>query len=489
MPAPRLALAQPVGPLAAAAPDARPAAVAGWSSTARRLPSRLAHVRDPGVRRHAAEHDRLDSLASYGILDTARETTYDALTALAARLCAAPFAAVTLVDADRQWFKSAHGVDVTECPRSASFCSDVVADAVVVSISNAAESARYRDNPFVTGQHGIRAYLGVPLVGRDGLPLGALCVLDQRPRSFTTDDVGVLVTLAEQVMLLFEQRRRDLLDGVLGAHVVDDARSPVRLRAALSDGELLPHYQPLVDLHSGRPHQIEALLRWEHPGLGTLAPHTFLPAIEGSALVVPVGRAVLDAALARLVLLGQQGVELSGGVAVNVASGQLARPGLARDVLMALERHGVGGAQLTLEITETTVLDDPAVARAELDALVAMGVHVVVDDFGVGWSNLTRVLQLPVDGLKIDRGVAARVLDDPRAAAMVASTVALARELGLDVTAEGVEHTAVRDHLRVAGVGRAQGWLYSPAVPGPALPDALRTLASAAESGRTRGTR
>ena len=428
------------------------------------------------VRLHPAEHDRLDSLRSYGVLDTAREAIYDALTALAARLCETPFAAVTLVDDDREWFKSLHGLEIDQSARSASFCSDVVADGQILAVPDTTASVRYRHNPLVTGAPGIRSYLGVPLVGRDGLPLGVLCVFDHQARSFSPDQVGVLATLAEQVVFLLEQRRRDLLDGVLGEHVMQEARDPVRIRAALQAGELTPHYQPLVDIQDGRAHQIEALLRWEHPDLGTLGPHTFLPAIEASALVVPVGRAVLNAALDQLVLLQAQGIDLPGGVAVNVASGQLARPGLARDVLHALTRHEVLGSRLTLEITEATALEDVDVARAELNVLVAMGVHVVIDDFGVGWSNLTRVLQLPVDGLKIDRGIAAQVLDDPRAAAMVASTVELARTLRLSVTVEGVETALVRDHLVEAGVHWAQGWLYSPAVPGSALAGALRGL-------------
>ncbi|MCW2777248.1 MAG: hypothetical protein JWN17_973, partial [Frankiales bacterium] len=412
-----------------------------------RQPSTVTAVPADGVRLHAAELDRLDSLASYGVLDTPRETTYDALTALAARLCDAPFSAVTLVDDDRQWFKSLHGLDLDQTPRGVSFCSDVVASGQITAIQDMTRADRYRANPYVTGGPSFRSYLGVPLVGRDGLPLGTLCVLDRRARSFAPDQVGVLVTLAEQVVFLLEQRRRDLLDGLLGVHVMDEARDPVRLRAALHAGELTPHYQPLVDIRHGRAHQIEALLRWEHPEFGTLGPQAFLPAIEASALVVPVGRAVLQAALAQLVRLREQGVTLPGGVAVNVASGQLTRPGLARDVLAALDRHDLPGTQLTLEITEATALDDAAVARDELDAVVAMGVHVVVDDYGVGWSNLTRILELPVDGLKIDRGIAACVLDDPRAAAMVASTVELASRLGLEVTAEGIEDHRVRDHL------------------------------------------
>lgn len=441
------------------------------------------HRTGTGVWKHPAEHDRLDSLASYGVLDTARETTYDALTALAARLCGTSFAAVTFVDDDRSWFKSAYGLKIEQSPRSASFCSDVVADGQILAISDATASARYRENPLVTGTPGVRSYLGVPLVGRDGLPLGALCVLDQQARTFSPDQVGVLATLSEQVVFLLEQRRRDLLDGVLGKHVVEQARDPIRIRDALHAGELKPHYQPIVNIEDGRAHQIEALLRWEHPDLGTLGPHTFLPAIEASALVVPVGRAVLNAALDQLASLADHNIHLPGGVAINVASGQLSRPGLARDVLHALSRHDVPGSRLTLEITEATALEDVDIARAELNVLVAMGVHVVIDDFGVGWSNLTRVLQLPVDGLKIDRGIAAHVLDDPRAAAMIASTVDLARSLRLSVTAEGVESEPVLNHLAATGVHWAQGWLYSPAVPGPAL---ARTLAGLGTTTRTR---
>lgn len=424
---------------------------------------------------HPDELDRLDSLASYAVLDTPPEAAYDALTALAARLCEAPMAAVSLIDADRQWFKSTHGLSVTETPRALSFCSDVVAGGTVLAVPDATAAERYRDNPYVVGGQ-IRSYLGVPLVGRDGLPLGALCVIDSRARDFSAEHVGMLTTLADQVVFLLEQRRRDHVDGLFDGYVLDEARDPLLLRAALQSGELVPHYQPLVDIHTGRVQQLEALLRWEHPKLGTLAPASFLPAIEACALVVPVGRAVLDTALQQVANLREQRICLPGGMAVNVASGQLARPGLARDVLTALDRHRLPASQLTLEITETTALANPSVALAELGALTAMGVHVVVDDFGVGWSNLSRILELPVDGLKIDRSIAAQALSNPRAAAMVRSTVMLADELGLSVTAEGVETTHVRDHLAQAGVQRAQGWLYSPAVPGTGIGQLLRRL-------------
>lgn len=348
-------------------------------------------------------------------------------------------------------------------------------------VPDAREDVRFRDNPLVTGEPHIRGYLGVPLVGRDGLPLGALCAIDQRTRPFSTGQVQAMVALAQQVVSLLEQGRRDRSDGLLAEHVLTDAREPGRLRRALEACELVPSFQPLVDLHTGRPHQLEALLRWQHPELGTLPPLSFLPALETTAMIVPVGRAVLDAACARLVTLNQHGLTLPGGVAVNVSGGQLARPGLARDVLTVLERYDLPGTQLTLEITESTALPDQALARSELGTLAALGVHVVIDDYGVGWSNLSRILELPVDGLKIDRSIAAAVLTDERATIMVAATTMMATALGLVVTAEGVETAEVRDHLTDVGCDLAQGWLYSAAVPGADVAGVLRGLDAAAD--------
>ena len=135
---------------------------------------------------HPAESDRLDSLRSYQVLDTQPEPSFDRLVALAARLCDTPVAAVTLVDANRQWFKAAVGLGtVTETPRAWSFCSDVVAAGAALAIPDVRDRFRYRKNPMVEGKPGVRAYAGVPLIGRDGLPLGTLCVVDTKPGSST----------------------------------------------------------------------------------------------------------------------------------------------------------------------------------------------------------------------------------------------------------------------------------------------------------------
>ena len=136
--------------------------------------------------------------------------------------------------------------------------------------------------------------------------------------------------------------------------------------------------------------------------MGTLSPTAFFPLIQNSALVIPVGRALLDIAIAEIAAPPGKGHRLPGGVSVNVASEQLARPGLAADVFATLDRHAGSPRQLALEITETTALADEVLARRELTSLAEAGVRIVLDDFGVGWSNFSRLLNLPVSAVKID---------------------------------------------------------------------------------------
>ena len=357
---------------------------------------------------HPHEHDRLESLRSYDLLDTAPEAAYDDLTHLAAQLCKAPVALITLVDADRQWFKSAYGIAAAETPREHSFCSDVVADERMLVVSDATEEPRYRDNPLVTGPPGIRAYAGVPLVGRDGLPVGALCVIDRRPRHFSARQLDGLHLLAGQVVAQMELRRVDRAAGLAGGALLGEATNPVRLRLALDRGELRPHFQPIVELATGLTCGFESLLRWHHPAHGVLLPGLFLPAVESSSLVLPVGRHVLDRSLAALAeLRSDPALPAYLGVAVNVSALQLQQPGLAESVLTCLERHAVPPTLLTLEITETASLLDTAAARRELEALREAGVLLALDDYGVGWSGLGRLLELPLTTLKLDRSLVA----------------------------------------------------------------------------------
>jgi EAL domain-containing protein (putative c-di-GMP-specific phosphodiesterase class I) len=413
-------------------------------------------------RPHAHEQDRLDSLRSYTILDTAPEPSYDAITRLAATICNTPVALISLVDEDRQWFKSRIGMDSTGTTRELSFCSDAVAADAALVVPDARKNARYATNDLVTGEPNIRAYAGMPIIGRDGLPLGTLCVIDTRARRFSTRQLDGLALLADQVVAQLELRRVDQGTGRLGPDVgLGDLQDPRRLRQALDAGELYPHFQPMVDLRTGNTIGFEALLRWHHPDHGVLPPSVFLPAIETSRLIIPVGRHVLDRSLAMLAgLHADPAVSPSLGVAVNVSAVQLQRPGLAETVLQSLEHYRVPAFHLTVEVTETVPLADTGSARRELQILADAGVHLALDDYGIGCSALSRLLELPLSALKLDRTLVAGLPDDKRSAAIARSTFVLADEMGIDVICEGVETEAQRQALLALGGVYAQGWLF-----------------------------
>ncbi len=425
------------------------------------------------VRLHAHEADRVASLVAYRVLDTAPDHAFDALTRLAATVCEAPTAIIGLIDDDRQWFLSRYGTDVSEMPRAESVCSDTVAAGKREAVPNLAVHPRYATLSWVCGPPGYAAYAGVPLIGRDGLPLGALCVLDTTPRVFTPAQLSALDDLADQVITVLELRRADASSGLSGVALVPEATQPAQLRAALDNGEFIPYFQPVLDLRDGSIISLEALLRWHHPTRGLLLPEAFLPGLEAGILSGWTGQAMVDAACRLTEDLQVRGLGLPGGVSVNLSGRQLTRSGPAARIVARLKRHDLPGSALTVEITETTEISDLGLARSELTTLRDYGVRVVIDDFGVGWSNLTRLLELPLDGLKIDRELVIGMAGDAVREHMVAAAVALGATMGLDVVAEGVETTAVRDRLLELGCDRGQGWLFSEPLPAADIPALL----------------
>ncbi len=414
---------------------------------------------------HRHEQERLDSLRSYDILDTAPEPGYEATVKLAAQLCKAPIALISLIDERRQWFKAAYGTELKETPREISFCSDAVAGEHVLVVKDARLEPRYMANPLVTADGGLVAYAGVPLIGRDGLPLGTLCVLDRRPRRFTPDQIEALRTLAGDVVAHLELRRVDRAAGRPLTPVFTEATDPARLRRALEYGELRPQYQPIVDLRTGRTRGFEALLRWYHPVHGMLPPAVFLPAIESGRLILPVGDSVIEQSVAMLGrLVGQVPWARELEIAVNVSGAQLQQPGLAGRVFAALDRHGVSPDRFTVEVTETVSFTEGNVARVELAALRDAGVGVALDDYGVGWSALGRLLDLPLTDLKLDRSLVSGLPGDRRSRAIARSTLDLASDMGLDVICEGVETAEQRAMLVSMGAELGQGWLFGRAL-------------------------
>jgi diguanylate cyclase (GGDEF)-like protein len=239
------------------------------------------------------------------------------------------------------------------------------------------------------------------------------------------------------------------------------------LRAAIGAGELVLHYQPKVDVVSQRVIGVEALVRWQHPVHGLLPPVAFIPLAERTGAISDLTRWVLDAALAQARVWSDAGLDLT--MAVNLAAANIADATLPDAVAALLERHGIAGDRLECEISEHTVMADPRRAMGILERLRALGVRLSLDDFGTGHSSLSYLKRLPLDEVKIDRSFVMGMTEDDNDAAIVRTTIDLARNLGLEVVAEGVESQQILDDLSSLSCDVAQGFFLSRPLPAAEL--------------------
>lgn len=246
------------------------------------------------------------------------------------------------------------------------------------------------------------------------------------------------------------------------------------LPRALTNDELVLHYQPQVRIGDGRVLSVEALARWQHPQHGLLGPDSFIAAAEQTGLIGPLTHHVLDLALAQCARWNQDGHPLT--VAVNLSVRNLLDPHLVADVEAALERHGLPASSLELEITESVAMVDPGRSKRTLEELDRLGVTLSVDDFGTGHSSLGYLHQLPVRRLKIDRSFVTDLLTDPVSEAIVRATIELAEALHLDVVAEGVEDDRTFLRLRDLHCYSAQGFGLGRPVPADQVPALVTTI-------------
>jgi diguanylate cyclase (GGDEF)-like protein len=235
------------------------------------------------------------------------------------------------------------------------------------------------------------------------------------------------------------------------------------LRQAPLRNELVMHYQPKADLRTGRIVGAEALMRWRHPRHGVMMPDRFIPLAERSGLIRSLTMFAVETSLAQARAWRDAGIELT--VSVNLSTRDLIDVGLPEGIAALLDRAGVPGRLLELEITESVIMADPMRARGVIARLREMGVKVAIDDFGSGYSSLGYLKQLPVNDLKIDRSFVITMIDDPDDLVIVQSTIDLAHNLGLTVVAEGVETDEAWRRLRALGCDVAQGWLVGRPLP------------------------
>jgi diguanylate cyclase (GGDEF)-like protein len=274
-------------------------------------------------------------------------------------------------------------------------------------------------------------------------------------------DVDTMLRRADIAMYVAKGGRT----GVEAYDSSQESHSPARLalagelRRALEQRELVVYYQPQAAVGTGLVTGVEALVRWHHPQRGLVGPDMFVPLAENTGLIGPLTIAVLDGALHQVRLWDSMGVHLD--LAVNLSTRNLLDRGLPGVVSKMLARHGLAPQRLELEITESMIASDPERAHEVLAQLRSVGVRLALDDFGTGYSSLANLRDLEVERLKIDRSFTQSMGSSHADAVIVASTVALAHELGLEVVAEGVETQEAWDRLREIGCDLAQGYFLS----------------------------
>jgi diguanylate cyclase (GGDEF)-like protein/PAS domain S-box-containing protein len=254
-------------------------------------------------------------------------------------------------------------------------------------------------------------------------------------------------------------------------HGVRMLRTSGELRRGLDRGEIVPYFQPIVDLESGRTLGYEALARWLHPDRGLLSPAEFLPLAEESGLAIGLGATMLRDSLAQLAKWRLTSTAFADcTVSVNVGTRQLLDPEFPDVVTEALAEAGIDAESVWLEITETALLSDELSATSALRELRSLGLHLAVDDFGTGYSSLTYLRRFPVEAIKIDRSFVTGLGLEADDTTIVAAVVQLGHALGLSVVAEGVESPLQLGHLRDLGCDRAQGYLFGRPRPAALIP-------------------
>jgi diguanylate cyclase (GGDEF)-like protein/PAS domain S-box-containing protein len=259
----------------------------------------------------------------------------------------------------------------------------------------------------------------------------------------------------------------------LNVHSLERMSLETSMRRALERDEFVLHYQAKLDLHTGRVTGVEALLRWQHPDLGLVAPGRFIPLAEETGLIVPLGRWVLQTACSQNTAWQRVGLPPL-LMAVNLSARQLADDQLLEDIAAALQSSGMKPELLELELTESMVMQDTERAGKMLAAIKKLGVRLAIDDFGVGYSSLTHLKRFPIDTLKVDRSFIRDLPQDPEDRAITEAIIAMGRSLHLTVVAEGVETLEQQTFLREHDCDQTQGFFFSRPIPHAQFAELLR---------------
>ena len=443
--------------------------------------------------RDQQEDLRLAALASTGILDSEPESCFDTITRLCADYFRADSVVLGFVDESRIWVKSCWGVPVRELPRRDSIFEVVLAENGPVVAPDIRLDPRFTGKRLPLSRLEARSFACVPIRSSAGFILGELVIFSSNVRrAMARDELRVLEGMAELAASQVELRalrRRSRQRTLRPARPAKGAGAiwpkSIDLRAALEKREFVLFYQPEVELVTNHIAGLEALIRWRHPQRGLIPPMDFIPTAEESGLILPIGDWGLAEVCSQISEWNRE--EATRGalrVCVNLSARQFSRDGLADHVEALMSRFSIGSHQLGLEVTESSLMTDSNIALDVLGDLRRLGVSLLMDDFGTGYSSLNHLHSFPFDVLKIDRSFVARMTESDQALQIVKTIINLARALGMEVVAEGVETLEQRDTLRELGCRYGQGFLFSRPVsseritkllslPGRILPDKM----------------
>jgi EAL domain-containing protein (putative c-di-GMP-specific phosphodiesterase class I) len=282
---------------------------------------------------------------------------------------------------------------------------------------------------------------------------------------FETDggDAHTLIKNAELAMHRAREKGRNFFEFFapeMNQSGLERMRLERGLRRALERGEFLLHYQPKICAATGKIRGAEALLRWQHPERGLVLPGEFIPILEETGLIVPVGLWVLESACEQIRRWERAGIEVE-SIGINLSAGQFQQPDFDVHVRRVIECSGIAPGKIELEITESMLMHDPGQAIQTLSRLKQLGVSLSVDDFGTGYSGLSYLKQLPLDSLKIARNFISHITQDQEDATIALAIINLAHNLGLQVVAEGVETEAQARFLAANRCDFLQGFFFA----------------------------
>lgn len=383
---------------------------------------------------------------------------------LAARSVGFAIAQLNVLDETTQYtLVNIGGPPVSAVERSTTLCDDVVRSEkpAVVTRNRIDATVRQRN---ILDQNGIAAYASVPLRGREGLVIGSLCLLDRMPRELSE---GQLQELEQYGSVLEEQLDLHRRVGSTSAKLDNDHD----LAGALDAGQIVPWFQSVVDLRTGFTIGFEALARWHHPTRGLVSPVDFVPFAESSELIIDIDLEVLRLAVKEAQVWHEYQPDLR--LSVNMSGRHLAHPDAVAQLQSAVAHSTVSPRHILLELTETSSVSDGPLIRRHIDDVHALGFHVLLDDFGSGWSSLERLVTLEPDGIKIDAQLT-KFIDTDRGRALVRALSAVAHDLGLIMVMEGIETPTQAEIALELGCTLAQGFLWSR----PQSASAVRRLVS-----------